>query len=56
MTVADVAAYLQIAPKTVRNKVSLRQLPFVKVGGALRFRRADIDAELARQTRNASAA
>lgn len=44
MTAAELAAYLNIAEKTIRNRVSRSEIPYVKVGSALRFRRADIDA------------
>lgn len=41
-TVAEVAAYLRLRPKTIRNRVSLNAIPHVKVGGSLRFRPAEI--------------
>lgn len=37
-TVKDVARFLNIAEKTVRNKVSLGQMPHVKIDGSLRFK------------------
>jgi len=37
LTVDETAAALRVAPKTLRNWVSLRTIPFVRVGGCLRF-------------------
>ncbi|MGD0264295.1 MAG: helix-turn-helix domain-containing protein [Candidatus Methylomirabilota bacterium] len=37
LTVDEAAALLRVASKTVRNWVSLRAIPFVRVGGCLRF-------------------
>jgi excisionase family DNA binding protein len=50
MTVKDVAEYLQIAEKTVRNRVHRNEIPYVKAGAALRFRRAEIDQWIIMQT------
>lgn len=47
LTLNDAAAYLAIAPKTLRNWASQRRLHVVKLGGVkgpLRFRVADLDA------------
>ncbi len=55
MMAADVARYLGIAEGTVRNKASKKQIPFIKVGASLRFRRSDIDRWLETQTQGASA-
>lgn len=33
----DVAAYLRIAPQTVRNWVKAKKIPFLKIGGVNRF-------------------
>ncbi|MBW2044312.1 MAG: helix-turn-helix domain-containing protein [Deltaproteobacteria bacterium] len=35
--VEDVARWLRIAPKTVYNKVERGEIPYRKIGGALRF-------------------
>jgi PTS system nitrogen regulatory IIA component len=43
MTPEEAARYLRIAEKTIRNKVSLGQIPYCKPGGALRFRRSELD-------------
>jgi excisionase family DNA binding protein len=44
MTVAEVATYLKVHPRTVYRLVRRKQLPGFRVGGDLRFLRADIDA------------
>jgi excisionase family DNA binding protein len=44
MTVAEVAACLKVHPMTVYRLVRRKQLPAFRVGGDLRFLRADIDA------------
>ena len=47
MTVAEVAEYLRVSPAFVRQDSSgLRQptIPSVKIGGAVRFRRAAVQA------------
>jgi excisionase family DNA binding protein len=37
LTVDQAAAVLNVAPKTLRNWCSLRAIPFLRVGGCLRF-------------------
>ena len=49
MTVQDVAAYLNVDPKTVYRMVKRGDLPGFKVGGSWRFRREDIDEWIAKQ-------
>jgi excisionase family DNA binding protein len=46
VTVEELAGALGIAPKTVRNWVALRQIPFLRIGGKTRFRRRSIEAWL----------
>jgi excisionase family DNA binding protein len=41
-TVAEVAEFLKLRPKTIRNKVSADQIPHLKIDGSLRFRPEDI--------------
>jgi len=49
-TAQDVAAYLGVTPKTVRNWVTRRQVPHIKlVSGAVRFMKVDIDKWMASQ-------
>ena len=40
---AEAAEYLGLTLPTIYTKASRRQLPTVKVGRSLRFRRADLD-------------
>lgn len=44
LTAEEVAAYLGVATGTIYNKASRDEIPFVKVGRSLRFRRSEIDA------------
>jgi excisionase family DNA binding protein len=56
MTVGEVAEYLRVSPAFVRQHSSgLRQptIPSVKLGKAVRFRRAAVDAFLKQQERAA---
>ena len=50
MTVAELATYLRVAEQTIRNKAHRGEIPRVKVGTLLRFRRSQIDEWLAEQT------
>ena len=43
MTAEQVAEHLQISLQTVRNMTSKRQIPFFKIGSAVRYRMSDID-------------
>lgn len=44
MTVDDVAAYVQLKPKTIRNMVYSGRGPRShRIGGRRRFRQADVD-------------
>lgn len=49
LTVADVARLLKISVSSVRRLQRRRQLPFVKVGGRVRYTRSDVAEYLARQ-------
>lgn len=40
---AEAAKYLGLSEQTIRNKASKGEIPFKKVGSALRFRRAELD-------------
>jgi excisionase family DNA binding protein len=42
LTIADVAEILRISGPTVRRLQQQRKLPFIKVGGRIRFTRGDI--------------
>lgn len=54
-TVADVAEFLKLRPKTIRNKVSADQIPYLKIDGALRFRPEDIRQWVIRKSAEAEA-
>jgi len=43
MSLEEAADYLRLSPNTLREKVRLRQIPFYKIGGSIRFRRSKID-------------
>lgn len=43
MTVKEVAEYLGLAEGTIYQKVSKGQIPYVKLGRNVRFRKDDID-------------
>lgn len=49
MTLAELARFLHVGQKTVLKLAREDKLPAAKVGGELRFRRADIDSWLAKQ-------
>jgi excisionase family DNA binding protein len=42
MTVDDVAEFLAVSPKTIRNWVFRGQIPFLKVGETVRFELAQV--------------
>ncbi|QAU42208.1 helix-turn-helix domain-containing protein [Bradyrhizobium guangdongense] len=46
LTVVDVAKILRISIATVRRLQQQRRIPFLKVGGRVRFIRRDVDAYL----------
>ena len=43
MTVSEVAEYLRVNPQTVYRKTKTGQLPAVRIGRAIRFRRVELD-------------
>lgn len=49
MTIKELAEFLSISRHTIYNWTSTRSLPFYKLGGAVRFRRKDIEAWLETQ-------
>ena len=51
MTVEDLAGSLGLAPKTIRNWVARRQMPFVTVGRRTMFRRKSIETWLEKKER-----
>lgn len=52
LTVKELAEYLKIAEKTAYRFASEGKLPGFKVGGAWRFRKAEIDRWINEQERN----
>jgi PTS system nitrogen regulatory IIA component len=48
LTVVEVARWLRITPRTVYRFVHHAQLPHIRVGRGLRFKRADVEAWLRR--------
>lgn len=50
LTIEELAAYLGLAKATLREWTWQRRIPFVKLGRAVRFRRAEIEAWLAQQS------
>ncbi len=46
ITVKQLAQFLNISPKTIYNLVSLKKIPYVKAGGALRFNWSEINSWL----------
>lgn len=49
--VPEIAAYLSVSERAVRDLVNRRQLPIIKIGQRIRVRRADLDAYLTANTR-----
>lgn len=49
LTVEELADAIGITPKTIRNWVSRREIPHVKIGGKTRFRKGSIEAWLSRK-------
>ena len=53
LTIREVAEYLKVTEKTVYGLAQRRQIPGFKVGGQWRFKRADIDRWIEKQTADA---
>jgi excisionase family DNA binding protein len=43
MTVEETAAYLRLAPWTIRHWVCQKKIPYVRLGRSVRFRRKDLE-------------
>ena len=43
MTVSEVAVYLRVNPQTVYRKAKAGELPALRIGRAIRFRRTELD-------------
>ena len=46
-TIEDVCGYLQLSEMTVLRLKNKGEIPFLKVGGSIRYRKEEIDAMLA---------
>jgi excisionase family DNA binding protein len=53
LTIKDVAEYLKVAEKSIYRLAGARRIPAFKVGGTWRFRKSDIDAWIANQSKQA---
>jgi excisionase family DNA binding protein len=49
LTLSEVAKILRVSPSGVRRLQRARQLPFIKIGGSLRFSKDDVGAFVQRQ-------
>jgi excisionase family DNA binding protein len=49
LTAKEAGKYLGYAEGTIRNKASAGEIPFLKLGASLRFRRSQLDAWIAEQ-------
>lgn len=49
--VSEIAEYFSISERAVRDLISRRQLPVIKIGQRIRVRQTDLDAYLAANTR-----
>ena len=43
LTVSEVAEYLRINPQTVYRKAKAGEIPTIRIGWALRFRKTELD-------------
>lgn len=43
MTVGEVAEYLRMKPLAIYRKVAKKEIPFLKAGRSIRFKKEDID-------------
>lgn len=43
LTIKEASEYLGISVKGIYNMVNRRQIPFIKIGGRLRFDKIDLD-------------
>lgn len=52
LTVAEVAARLNVGPRTVHRMIARGELPVVRVGGSLRIPGNELEDQLREQTRS----
>jgi excisionase family DNA binding protein len=50
LTIAEVAAYLKVAQRTVYRLAAAKKIPAFKVGGTWRFSRVEIDSWIKQQS------
>lgn len=50
MTINDVCTMLSVSESTIRRLAENRAIPFLKVGGSVRFRLTDVNEYLDKQT------
>jgi len=50
LTVSDLCSRLKVSPATIHRLKDARIIPFLKVGGSVRFRMSDIEAYLESET------
>lgn len=48
--IAEAAEYLGTSPRHIRRLVTERKITFVKIGGKVRFKKADLDAYIEANT------
>jgi excisionase family DNA binding protein len=49
LTIEEVAEYFRVSVSAIRRLQQARVLPFVKIGGSLRFQRTDLESFLKQQ-------
>lgn len=49
LSVPQAAAYSDLSPKALRERVHVRQVPFIKMGGSLRFDVQQLDEFMAKR-------
>ena len=49
LTVVEAAEYLRVSVSAIRRLQQARRIAFIKIGGSLRFARADLAAYLSKQ-------
>ncbi len=42
LTIKEVAEFLKVSPQSVRRLQQVRHLPFIKIGGSVRFDKSDL--------------
>ncbi len=50
MTVIEVAEYLRINPQTVYRKAKSGEIPVIRIGRVIRFRRTELEAWLSKKS------